>query len=413
MAPTTRRTALLFLASLLLIASLSAKIAKAAKADAHWVGTWSTAPVSTNNGNGRFSEDTTLREIVHVSLGGSSVRIVLSNAFGTDTLKIGGANVGLVTSGNAVKTGAPALFHGQLTVEIPAGAEVVSDPIAVNLPALTDLAVTLFIPGQTITTITQHNFADQTSYELPGNRLAETDFSGTTAPGTTPLTSWPFLKAVEVLAPADAAAIVCLGDSITDGSHSTLDKNLRWPDVLASRLQANRKTARMAVLNEGIGGNRLLHDVAGPNALARFDRDVLDQNGVKYLIILEGINDIGHAYDPAKPYDVITAEQLELALTQLIDRAHAHGIKVIGATLTPYAGAKYQSAEGEKVREAENDFILHSGKFDGVIDFAKATADPVDPARIASPLECGDHLHPNDSGYQMMGASVDLNLFKK
>ena len=188
---------------------------------------------------------------------------------------------------------------------------------------------------------------------------------------------------------------------------------MRWPDVLARRLQADKKTAHFAVLNEGIGGNRLLHDVTGPNALARFDRDVLDQSGVKYLIILEGINDIGHAYDPQKPYDVITAEQLEMALTQLIDRAHAHGIKVIGATLTPYVGAKYQSAEGEKVREAENDFILHSGKFDGVVDFAKATADPADPTRFAASAGSADNLHPGDSGYQTMGDSIDLKLFKK
>ncbi len=222
-----------------------------------------------------------------------------------------------------------------------------------------------------------------------------------------------FSKPSRSLAPANAAAIVAFGDSITDGAHSTPDKNMRWPDVLARRLQADKKTAHFGVLNEGIGGNRLLHDVAGPNALARFDRDVLDQSGVKYLIILEGINDIGHAYDPQKPYDVITAEQLEMALTQIIDRAHAHGIKVFGATLTPYVGAKYQSPEGEKVREAENDFILHSGKFDGVIDFAKATADPTDPTRFAASAGSADNLHPGDSGYQAMGDSIDLKLFKK
>jgi lysophospholipase L1-like esterase len=405
MALTIRPSAVQFLASLLIIASLST----AAQAEDHWVGTWSAAPVSATNSNSRFSDDITLREIVHVSIGGSSLRIVLSNAFGTDTLKIGGANVALAGTGSAIKgASVPALFHGQPAVDIPAGAEVVSDPIALNLTPLSDLAVTIFIPGQTIGTITRHSFANDTNYALAGNQLTSTDFAG-----AAPLDTWPFLKTVEVLAPANAAAIVCFGDSITDGSHSTPDKNMRWPDVLARRLQADKKTTHFGVLNEGIGGNRLLHDVTGPNALARFDRDVLDQSGVKYLIILEGINDIGHAYDPAKPYDVITAEQLEMALSQLIDRAHARGIKVIGATLTPYVGAKYQSAEGEKVREAENDFILHSGKFDGTIDFAKATADPADPTRFAASAGSSDNLHPGDSGYQAMGDAIDLKLFKK
>ena len=406
MALTIRRTSLHFLASLLLILFIANT---AVAAEDHWVGTWSTSPVSATNTNTRFADDTTLREIVHVSIGGSSVRIVVSNAFGATNLKIGGANVALAGTGGTINgTAVPALFHGQPAVDIPAGAEVVSDPIALNLPPLSDLAVTIFVPGQTIATITQHGFADDTNYELAGNQLTSTDFAGATT-----LRSWPFLKAVEVLAPADAAAIVAFGDSITDGAHSTLDKNMRWPDVLARRLQADKKTAHLGVLNEGIGGNRLLHDVTGPNALARFDRDVLDQSGVKYLIILEGINDIGHAYDPQKPYDVITAEQLEMALTQLIDRAHAHGIKVIGATLTPYVGAKYQSPEGEKVREAENDFILHSGKFDGTIDFAKATADPADPTKFATSAGSADSLHPGDSGYQAMGDAIDLKLFKK
>ncbi len=404
---TTRRSAPQFLASLLLIASMT--ITAGAAAQDRWVGTWSTAPVSSSNSNSRFSDDTTLREIVHVSLGGSSLRIVLSNAFGAATLKIGGAAVALTDTGSTIKgTSVPALFHGQAAVDIPAGAEVVSDPIALNLPPLSDLAVTIFVPGQTVSTITQHSFADDTNYEISGNQLTSTDFSSATT-----LRSWPFLKAVEVLAPAKAGAIVCFGDSITDGAHSTPDKNMRWPDVLARRLQADKKTAHFGVLNEGIGGNRLLHDVTGPNALERFDRDVLDQSGVKYLIILEGINDIGHAYDPEKPYDVITAEQLEMALSQLIERAHAHGIKVIGATLTPYVGAKYESPQGEKVREAENDFILHSGKFDGTIDFAKATADPTDPTHFAATAGSVDNLHPGDAGYQAMGDAIDLKLFTK
>jgi lysophospholipase L1-like esterase len=411
MALTIRRPSLqFFLASLLLIPFIATNPAAASKSDAHWVGTWSSAPYAASNSSSHFSDDTTLREIVHVSIGGRSLRIVLSNAFGVTTLKIGGANVALAGTGGAIKgTGVPALFHGQPAVDIPAGAEVVSDPIALDLPPLTDLAVTFFIPGQTVATITQHGFADATNYQLSGNQLVSADFAGATT-----LRSWQFLKTVEVLAPSDAAAIVAFGDSITDGAHSTPDKNVRWPDILARRLQADKKTSHLAVLNEGIGGNHVLHDSGGgPNALARFDRDVLDQSGVKYLIILEGINDIGHAYGPDKPDNPITAEQLEMALSQLIDRAHAHGIKVFGATLTPYVGAKYASPEGEKVREAENDFILHSGKFDGVIDFAKATADPADPTRLAPTAGSADSLHPGDPGYQSMADSIDLKLFKK
>jgi lysophospholipase L1-like esterase len=412
MALTIRRTPLrCFLASLLLIPFLVAPSASAGKSDTHWVGTWSSAPYSIGNANNHFADDTTLREIVHVSIGGSSLRIVLSNAFGTTNLKIGGANVALAGTGGAIKgTAVPALFHGQPTVEIPAGAEIVSDPIALDLQPLSDLAVSIFVPGQTIANITQHGFADATNYQLSGSQLTSPDFAGATT-----VRSWQFLKTVEVLAASsDVAAIVAFGDSITDGAHSTVDKNMRWPDILARRLRADKKTAHLAVLNEGIGGNHVLHDSSGgPNALARFDRDVLDQSGVKYLIILEGINDIGHAYGPDKPDNPITAEQLEMALSQLIDRAHAHGIKVFGATLTPYVGAKYASPEGEKVREAENDFILHSGKFDGVIDFAKATADPTDATRFATTAGSADSLHPGDSGYQSMADSIDLKLFKK
>src|ERR1700756_5017131 len=207
MALTIRRTSLHFLASLLLIPFIATASAKAGNSDAHWVGTWSTAPVSASNSDSRFSDDTTLREIVHVSIGGPSLRIVLSNAFGATTLKIGGANVALAGIGGAIKgTAVPALFHGQPSVEIPAGAEVVSDPIALDLPALSDLAVTIFVPGQTVATITQHYFADATNYELAGNQLPSPDLAGAST-----LRSWPFLKTVEVLAPANAAAIVAFG----------------------------------------------------------------------------------------------------------------------------------------------------------------------------------------------------------
>jgi lysophospholipase L1-like esterase len=204
---------------------------------------------------------------------------------------------------------------------------------------------------------------------------------------------------------------VAFGDSITDGAHSTRDANDRWPDVLAQRLHANKKTAQLAVLNEGIGGNRVLHDNTGPSALARFDRDVLAQAGVKYLILLESINDIGHAEDPVRPYDVITADDLIAGLTQLAIRAHTHGIKVYGATLTPYVGAKYASPAGEKMREAVNQWIRTTNQLDGFIDFDKATSDPANPQVFSEAAGSIDNLHPGDSGYKLMGNAIDLKLF--
>ena len=183
--------------------------------------------------------------------------------------------------------------------------------------------------------------------------------------------------------------------------------------MLARRLQADKKTRNLAVLNEGIGGNRVLHDNTGPNALARFDRDVLAQAGVKYLVILESINDIGHAMDPTNPYDVVSADDLITGLSQLAARAHTHGIKVYGATLTPYVGAKYSSPGGEQMRQAVNNWIRTTNVLDGFVDFDKATQDPANPAVFSSTADGGDHLHPGDAGYKAMGESIDLKLFTK
>ncbi|MEO6801656.1 MAG: SGNH/GDSL hydrolase family protein, partial [Granulicella sp.] len=247
---------------------------------------------------------------------------------------------------------------------------------------------------------------DQTSYTAAGNVV-----SATTLTEPTEIISWPILKGVDVLLSPDSAAIVTFGDSITDGAHSTPNTNARWPDVLARRLHDNKKTANLAILNEGIGGNRILHDNTGPNALARFDRDVLSQPGVKYLIVLEGINDIGHAQDPIKPYDVVSTQELIGGFSQLAARAHLHGIRVIGATLTPYVGAKYASPAGEAMRQALNDWIRTTKELDGVIDFDKATRDPANPGTFAAANDFGDHLHPGDAGYKAMGNAIDLNLF--
>jgi lysophospholipase L1-like esterase len=288
---------------------------------------------------------------------------------------------------------------------IPAGAELVSDPIALKLPPLCDLTITLLVPAQTVHVLTRHTSAMATNYEAAGDQLNVVQLD---APK--PIFSWLFLKAVEVEAAADAGSIVAFGDSITDGALSTANANARWPDVLARRLQANPATVNVGVLNEGIGGNRILHDGYGPNALARFDRDVLAQSGVRAVIVLEGINDIGHTGDAPGPEDV-TAADLIAGLQQLITRAHAHGLRIVGATLTPYQGAKYATAKGEAIREAVNAFIRTPGNFDGVVDFDKATADPAHPLAFLPAYDSGDHLHPRDAGYKAMGESIDLSLF--
>jgi len=395
-----------------------------------WVGTWAAAPYGQANTRAAFAEDTTLREIVHVSVGGSAVRVVLSNEFGTSDLKIGAVAVALpavkpvanlladdarpaisAEPSSAIRreSAIPVQFGGSPSVTIAPGAVAVSDPVAMPLNPLSDLAVTLFIPGQKIDTITYHGFAAQPNFEAAGNQLntAELDSAQTKW-------SWSFLKGVDVQGKAKGA-IVCLGDSITDGALSKMGLNHRYPDILAQRLQANRSTRALGVLNEGIGGNSVLHTATftGPNALSRFDRDVIAQAGVQYVVLLEGINDIGRVTTPKQPSDVIAADDLIQAYRQIVVRAHLHGIKAIGATLTPYQGAHTDSETGEAIRDKVNDFIRNSGIFDGVIDFANATADPANSKRYSKLADGGDHLHPSDAGYKMMGDSIDLRLFGK
>jgi lysophospholipase L1-like esterase len=393
----------------LLLFSSSVLIASAAPPD-HWVGTWAAAPVSANNLDARFGgADTTYREIVHVSLGGSRVRIIFTNEFGTDSLTIGAAQAALSIGKDAITPSASVAlaFGGKPSIAIPSGALAVSDPIDLKLPAFADLAVSIFVPAQAMQHVSIHNLANQTSHTAAGNFVTAAKLD---APNE--IYSWPFLKGVDVFAEAKSAAVVAFGDSITDGAHSTRDANARWPDILAHRLQANKKTNTISVLNEGIGGNRVLHDNAGPSALARFDRDVIAQSGVKYLILLESINDISRAYPPARPTDVVTAEELIQGIAQMAERAHARGIKVYGATLTPYVGATYSSPAGEAVREAVNHWISTTNELDGVVDFNKATQDPANPTSFSVAAGSSDHLHPRDSGYKLMGDVIDLEIFE-
>ena len=396
-------------------------IATAVTPTDHWVGTWAASPMAAKNPGAKFGaqrdehnlpagDGTTLREIVHISIGGPSVRVILTNEFGLDPLTISAAQIAISAGGDKIIAGsATALtFGAKSSIIIPPGALIVSDPVALKVAPFSDLAVSLFLPDQPVNQLTLHPFADQTNYLVPGNAVSATSLDTPTS-----FFSWDFLKGVDVTADNKSASIVTFGDSITDGAHSTRDANARWPDVLARRLQANKKTADLGVLNEGIGGNRILHDTTGPSALARFDRDVLAQSGVKYLVIMESINDIGHATDPAKPYDIVTAEDLIAGLSQLATRAHTHGIKVLGATLTPFVGAKYQSPAGEEMRQTINKWIRTTNQLDGVIDFDKITTDSTHPGMFLPLDDSGDHLHPGDAGYKAMGDSIDLNLFTK
>jgi lysophospholipase L1-like esterase len=375
-----------------------------------WVGTWAASPVGSVVNEGQPGPgNTTYRNIVQIGLGGSAVRVQLTNEFGTQPLTVGAAHVAISAGGGgAIQTNTDhaLTFNGKPTVEIPAGAFVLSDPVTMQAAPLSDLAVSVYVPEQHIRNTTCHTFADSTNYVLQGDATA-----APTADRSNPIYAWCFVKGIDVKADGKAAAIVTFGDSITDGAQGTRDANGRWPDVLAARLQADKKTADLGVLNQGIGGNRVLHDGYGPSALARFDRDVIAQSGVKYLIILEGINDIGRLKDPHEPGDNITAEDLIFGLTQLVTRAHQHGIKVFGATLTPYLPTGYSSPQGEQVRQAYNQWIRTSGIFDGVIDFDKITQDPANPGTFLPAYDSGDHLHPGDAGYKAMGYAIDLSLF--
>lgn len=393
---------------------LSVNVRAQAQCTCHpkWVGTWATSPMLADGGfRVHDFSATTLREVVHTSIGGKELRVRFTNEFGIEPLTVSDAHVALSAGGGAIKDGTDhaLTFAGATTVHIPAGAVAYSDPVPLQTQPLSDLAVSFYLPPQVMRGETFHDFADQENY------MASSDLAGTaTLTSPTTLRSWFFIDGVDVSATDGARAIVTLGDSITDGAHSTMNANLRWPDVLAARLGQEHGLENVGVLNEGIGGNRVLNDGYGPNAVARIDRDVLAQDGAKYVIVLESINDIGR-YGPGRaqgPEDFVTAEELEAGLKQIADSAHEHGMKAFGATLTPYGGAGYYSDKGEVIREAVNDWIRTSGTFDGVIDFDKITRDAANPKQFNPAYDSGDHLHPNDTGYKAMGDGIDLALFK-
>ena len=351
----------------------------------------------------------TLRQIVHTSIGGRRLRVVLSNAFGTSPLTIGAAHLALRDKESAIvpASGRALTFSGRPTMTIPAGAVSFSDPVDLAAPPLADLAIDVYLPGNTNapSPVTYFGGALQTSYvSETGNHAGASAF-----PVVATTASWFLVSRVEVMAPQSVGAVVAVGDSITAGSRSTPDTNNRYPNHLARRLLA--MPTPMAVLNAGIGGNRVLSEGAfgqGLNVVGRFDRDVLQQTGVTHVIVLEGINDIGNARDNPTP----TAEDLIAAHKQLIERAQTRGIRIFGATLTPFEGANYFTPAGEAKRQALNQWIRTSRAYDGVIDFDQAVRDPSHPARFLPQYESGDHLHPSDAGYQAMAEAIDLVLFK-
>jgi len=378
-----------------------------------WTGSWAAAPVAVPAAAHDANPDgATYRDIVHLSLGGNAIRLRISNEFGATPLTLASVHAALSAGGAATQPGTDhsVTFGGIESVTIPTGTVIVSDPVPMPVKPFTNLAVSLFVPAQSGTTLTYHSLGMSTNYIATGNVTSAPDLEGAAK-----ISSWYLLKDVEVDAGNRASSVVILGASISDGYHSTPNKNARWPDVLAPRLQANKATSRIGVLNEGISGNRLLHDFTGPSAVSRLDRDVLAQSGAKYLIIAIGTNDIGRTYFPlpSHPNEAITAEQLIWGYQQIVARAHARGIKVFASTLNPFGGTDYYNAAGEQMRQAVNSFARTSKVFDGVIDFDQVTRDPAHPEALLPAYDSGDHLHPNDAGYKAMGESIDLKLFAK
>lgn len=372
-----------------------------------WVATWAPSQSATAARPAAGTVDrvptyvnATIREIVHTTIGGDSVRIRISNEYGDRPIRIGAAHVAMRTSGSTTdgSTDRALTFGGNRDVVVRTGAVVTSDPIPFVVPALGDLAISLYLPDSTRTT-TRHALAVQTTYIAKnGNHTAKSAFSADTT-----MLSWLFLSAVEVTNARVTGTIVAIGNSITDGYGATPNVNMRWPDVLARRLLSSSEPVK-AVVNAGISGNRVLTFGAGPSLVSRFDRDVLMQPGVTHVIIMEGINDISR-----DAIDTVSASDITDGYRQLIDRAHERGVMVFGATLTPF---ERLTPEREAKRTAVNTWIRTSGAFDGVIDFDKATRDPAQPLRLLPLYDSGDKLHPSDAGYQAMGDGIDLAMFR-
>ena len=385
-----------------------------------WVTSWGAGPQAA--GRDTIAEagfdNQTVRDIIFTSVGGDPIRLELTNAYGASPLRIGRVTVAVSGADGALAPGTiyPVTYRGRPSFQIPAGAQVLSDPVAMRVWPLEELAVSVYLPDQT-GRATYHLDASQVNWvSAPGDHTADQDASAFVVPTK----SWFYLSGLVVRSAQAVGTVVAIGDSITDGVNSDVGANARWPNDLARRLDAVSGPT-LAVADEGIGGNRVLSDsrVFGVSAEARFGRDVLDQPGVRDVIVLEGINDIG--FSPVMAYrgavvsgvssgTAVSAGQIIAGYRQLIAAAHARGLRIFGATLLPFQGAGYYSAAGEATREAVNAWIRTSGAFDGVIDFDQVMRDPADPLRLNPAYDSGDHLHPNDAGYQAMANAINLAM---
>jgi lysophospholipase L1-like esterase len=422
------RNAARVLAVVLLVAAvtLPAQTKPGPGASEHWVTTWATAqalaPTRLPFGNGEPVQpppaarvpatltNQTVRMIAHASLGGRRVRVALSNALEKPTLRVGAAHVALRAKAAAILPASDRAltFGGRTSTVVPPGTMVVSDPVDLTVPALADVAVSLYLPQDTGAP-TVHPDGMPTTYIASGDATGAVMMTPT---ATT--TAYLWLASIDVLAPSDTGAVVAFGDSITDGVGATLDTDRAWPSRLAAKLSAGRGLESRSVINLGLSGNRLLRPGFGVSALARFDRDVLGHAGVRWMTVLLGINDITFPAVPgAAPSEAVTADELIWGFQQIIERAHRHGIKVAGATIMPVEGVNTYTAGGEAIRQAVNAWIRTSKAFDAVMDFDAAVRDPAHAGQLRADFDPGDHVHPNDAGNAAMAAAIDVAFFRR
>jgi lysophospholipase L1-like esterase len=380
-------------------------------ANQHWVGTWAAAPAPAEGLPPTGFNNHTIRMNPRVSIGGDRLRVRISNAYGTRPLAIGASRIALRDKGPAIVPGSDRklIFGGEEGTVIAAGAVAFSDPAELAVQPLADLAVSIHLPGEVLPAFQiTGRYARQTNYISPAGNFVD----ATVMPVGNLTDQWFFLCGVDVAAPREAGGVVALGDSLTDGNISTIDAFCRWPDQLARRLM-ERGGRPIGVMNNGLGGNRILHDLRGDSGLRRFDRDVLAQPGVTHAIVMLGTNDLRNRW--AKPEEEVTAEQMIAGLGQMAVRAHSAGIKIIGATLTPFGNETFMlnawNPTREKHRVAVNEWIRNSGAFDAVADFDAALRDPEIPTQMRAADDCGDGLHPSDAGYCKMGDAIDLAWF--